>query len=74
MTTVGGSQANEELKVGHAEYEMLVGCGSGRITLLAKCLGRLVGREPWILDEPSRLTEGVATPERTNRRRAKGVG
>lgn len=74
MTTVGGSQANEKLKFGHVGYEMLVGCGSGCIPLLAKCSGWFVGREPWILDEPSRFTEGVATAERTNRRKAKGEG
>lgn len=71
-TTVGGSQANDGLKFGHVEYEMFVGFGSGCIPLLDKCSGWF-RKEPWVLDEPSRLTEGVAAAEMTDRR-AKGWG
>lgn len=74
FTTVVGSQANDGLKFGHVEYEMFVGCGSGSIPLLAKGSGWLVRRETWVLDELSRLTEGMAAAKMTNRRRAKRWG
>lgn len=51
MATVGGSQANDGFKFGHVEYELFVGCGSGRILLLVRYSGWPGRREPWVLDE-----------------------
>lgn len=50
MAKVGGSQANDGFKFGHVEYELFVGCGSGRILLLVRYSGWPGRREPWVLD------------------------